>query len=456
MIIENESLEKLRFWPLVWGLGLAGQLCWNMENQWFNTFVYAKIAKDSTIVTMMVICSALVTAFSTFFFGTLSDRTGSRRKFISLGYIAWGIFTIVFGFTEFIGSGVVGGEAKMLLLAAVLVVITDCVMSFFGSIGNDSGYNAWTNDMTTDRNRGQIGAALATQPIIGTIVGTVLGGLLIGSNDNYQRLFWVMGMFVIIMGVISILFLRDAPGLKPHREGTFWKQFTLVFNFRNFFELRELALVCLIAINFYISFNVFFVHIGNWLIYYMGFTPDKMGIIQGVTFIAAMFLVIPGSALINRQKTPPVSACGIAVTFIGLLFGGIFIRPDKVDASAIFTPVNIPLIVLIFLTGAGYILFMQAITIWIKQLYPENSRGQFEGIRILSFVLIPMLIGTVIGNIIVKNGAGSIQNEFGFTENIPTEAIFQWAAVLLVPVFIPLFFAARLYNKRVKRHADES
>jgi MFS family permease len=450
VINENKPFGKLRFWSLVWGLGLAGQLCWNMENQWFNTFVYAKIAKDSTIVTMMVICSALVTAFSTFFFGTFSDRIGSRRKFVSLGYIAWGIFTIVFGFTEFIGSGKIGGETKLLLLAAVLVVLADCVMSFFGSIGNDSGFNAWTNDMTTDRNRGQIGAALATQPVIGTIAGTVLGGLLIGSNDNYQRLFWAMGLFVITMGIISLLTLRDAPGLKPHKEGRFWKQFVSVFDFKLFFERRELALACLTVIAYFIPFNVFFVHIGNWLIYYIGFTPDMMGIIQGISLIAAMLLAIPAGFLINRYKTPLVAACGTALTAAGLLVVGIFIRPDRVDASAIFAAANAPLLLAVFLIGAGYILLMQAMTIWVKQLYPENSRGQFEGIRIMSFVLVPMLIGTIIGNIIVKNGAGTVQNEFGFSENIPTESLFQWAAALLMPTFVPLFLAAKLYRKRVR------
>ena len=29
-------------------LGFAGQLCWNMENQWFNTYVYAKIFKSKS------------------------------------------------------------------------------------------------------------------------------------------------------------------------------------------------------------------------------------------------------------------------------------------------------------------------------------------------------------------------------------------------------------------------
>ena len=50
----------------------------------------------------MLSCSAAATTFSTFFFGTWSDRTGKRRHFIAAGYILWGIFTIIFGLTQFI------------------------------------------------------------------------------------------------------------------------------------------------------------------------------------------------------------------------------------------------------------------------------------------------------------------------------------------------------------------
>ena len=67
----EEVLMKKRgfsFWFLVWGLGIAGQICWNMENQWFNTFVYAKIAKDPTIISWMVAISAIATTLSTFLF----------------------------------------------------------------------------------------------------------------------------------------------------------------------------------------------------------------------------------------------------------------------------------------------------------------------------------------------------------------------------------------------------
>ena len=51
--------------------------------------------------------------------------------------------------------------------------------------------------------------------------------------------------------------------------------------------------------------------------------------------------------------------------------------------------------------------------------------------------------------IIIKNGAGSIVNEHGITENIPTESIYMWAAALVVFTFVPLFFAARRYHQRI-------
>jgi len=453
-MLKNTDLKKdaligtKRFWFLMWGLGLAGQLCWNIENQWFNTFVYAKIAKDSSIVTLMVITSALVTTFSTFLFGTLSDRIGSRRRFVSIGYIVWGLTTILFGLTEFVGRGHVGTGAKVSVWAAVLVILADDFMSFFGSMGNDSGYNAWSNDMTTDKNRGQVGAVLAIQPVIGTIVGTVLGGLLIGAENNYQRLFWSMGLFVIGTGLISLFLLKDAPDLKPHREGSFGKQFAAIFKAEGFFSHKELMLACITTAVFFISFNVYFVHMGNWMIYRMGFDAARMGIIQGLSLLAASLSVIPAIGLINKSRTPRLAAFAIILNSLGLCILSLFIKPASVNPDAVFSLKNIPLFLSVFLAGTGQILVTQSMTMWVKELYPETSRGQFEGMRILFFVLTPMIIGTIIGNFLVKNGAGSVVNEFGITENIPVESIYVCGAVLALCAFIPLYFASKLYNKR--------
>ena len=415
--------------------------------------VYAKIAKDSTIITIMVITSALVTTLSTFFFGTLSDRRGTRRKYIGIGYILWGVFTIAFGMTEYLKSGTVGTAVEISILSAVLVVLADDVMSFFGSMGNDSGYNAWINDITTDKNRGQLGAVLATQPIIGTIVGTVLGGMLIGENDNYQRLFWAMGLFVIVMGVLSLLVMKDAPTLRPNRRGGFWQQVSGMFSVKGFLSSREAVLVSITTTLFFIPFNIYFVHMGNWMIYHLGFTADKMGLIEGVGLIAAMVMAIPAISLINRNKTPLVSAAAIVIDMIGLWVICLSVRPETVDARSVFAVQNFVLILGVFLVGSGYVLILQSMTMWVKQLYPADSRGQFEGIRVAFFTLIPMIIGTIIGNIVIKTGTGTFVDENGFTQNIPTEAIFFWAAVMVVPAFIPLIFAAREYRKRIKMNA---
>jgi len=96
---KYHGLGSFRFWFIIMAMGLAGHLCWNMENQWFNTFVYAKIGGDVSVVTWMVIVSATVTTISTFIFGTLSDRLGKRKRFVSIGYILWGVTTIIFGLT---------------------------------------------------------------------------------------------------------------------------------------------------------------------------------------------------------------------------------------------------------------------------------------------------------------------------------------------------------------------
>lgn len=415
-------------WLLVWGLGLVGQICWNMENQWFNTFVYAKIGKDPSIITGMLICSAAATTFSTFFFGTWADRTGKRRVFISWGYILWGIFTITFGLTQFISH-------DMYLLLAISVVLADTIMSFFGSMGNDAGFNTWTNDIMTDRNRGQIGAALATQPVLGTILGTVVGGMIVGENDNYMLLFIVMGVFVIVFGIISMFALGKRDDVQPSVRGSFAKQFFSVFDFKQFFKLKELVLVYFVLMIFFSGFNVYFAYIGNYLIYYLGYTADMMGIIEAVPLVLAMLTAIPIGILINKNKHQFIALAAIVINIIGL-FILYPVTSSQVDPSNIF---NARIWIGIFVVGVGYVAILQTTKVWTKQLYPADSRGQFEGIWILFFVLLPMIFGSLIGQAVVKTSGETFLNEAsGAMEYIPNGNIFLVGAIIVALSVIPL------------------
>lgn len=438
--------EKLRFWVLVWGLGLAGQLCWNIENQWFNTFIYAKIAKDPTIISWMVAISAAATTISTFVSGTMADRKGRRKVAVAVGYIFWGVFTIAFGLTEFITKGAANPTASLLMVAGVAVVSADAVMSFFGSMGNDSGFNAWMNDHMDASNKGQIGAALATQPVIGTIVGTVVGGMLVGSDDNYQRLFITMGVFVILCGVLALVCMKDSEELKPYSDGTFWHQFASVFNFNNYFRLKELVWVNLTLAAYFIAFNMYFTHLGNYMIYYLGFTADMMGYIEGIALVLAMLMVFPATKFINKGKYGEICFVSIVMNIIGLVILGFFVKPSSVDTSTILNPV---MLVGVFFIGVGYVVFLQTISVWSKGLYPVEAKGQFEGIRILFFVLIPMVVAPLISNPIIKK-SGEIINDYGLKEYLPTETLFKAAAFLSLVTFVPLYFAIRYNRKKEK------
>ena len=431
-------------YTLIWTLGLAGQICWNIENQWFNTFVYAKIGNDPAIIARMLSARAAATTFSTFFFGTWSDRIGKRRYFVSAGYILWGIFTIVFGLTEFI-------PRDKFLLAAVLVVLSDTVMSFFGSMGNDAAFNAWTNDIMTEKNRGQIGAALATQPVIGTILGTVVGGFLVGSDDQYMRLFLVMGVLVIAFGVYAFFRMGAAETAEPSVRGTFWEQFFSVFRFRRLFAMRELLFVNLTVCVFFIGFNGYFAYIGNYIIYYLGFSADQMGLVEAIPLILAMAGAVPAAVLINKNKHVPTAAASILLNIAGLLIL-LPVRPEMIDTSSIF---HVRLFLGIFLVGLGYIAFMQVTKVWVKRLYPADSRGQFEGVWIVFFVLLPMIGGSILGEQAVKiSGETFVDAASGQMQYIPNGSIFLYGAVFIFLSLIPLFFAARDSSKQSRNSSE--
>ena len=444
--MKEKKSSALRFWLLVWGLGIIGQLVWNVENQWFNTFVYAKIAKDPTIISWMVAISAIATTVSTFVFGTLSDRKGRRRTFIAVGYILWGIFTILFGTTEFITAGAAAPTAQLIVLAATAVVLADALMSFFGSMGNDAGFNAWLNDNMTERNRGHIGAALATQPIIGTIIGTVVGGMLIGKNDDYMRLFLVMGGLAIIFGVLTLAFMKDAPGLAPNRQGGFFRQLLGAFDFRELLRRRELVWVFLVLTTYFVAFNVYYPHVGNYMIYYLGFSPDNIGIIQGVALILGMLSVIPATRLLNKNKFVLGTVISVVLSVIGVGILGFFGRPENVDPTTILNP---SLLIGLFFFGCGYIMFMQVLSVWMKQLFPADAKGQFEGFRIIFFVLIPWIVSPFIANPIIKSN-GKILDANGLEAYLPTHVLFLISMALILLTFVPLVFAARQRALREK------
>ena len=99
-----------RIWFNLFLFNLIGGIAWNLENMYFNTFlynsVYAGASQEALLGTMapttaisrMVALSAITAVLTTFIMGTFSDRMRNRKVFISIGYIVWGAVTALFGF----------------------------------------------------------------------------------------------------------------------------------------------------------------------------------------------------------------------------------------------------------------------------------------------------------------------------------------------------------------------
>ncbi len=417
-------------WVLIWVVGLAGQLCWNVENQWFNTFIYAKVGPYAWIISWMTAVSSIVTTFSTFFFGTLSDRKGKRRPFIFIGYVLWGIFTILFGVAEFLPK-------NEIVAAAVMIVAMDALMSFFGSMGNDAAFSSWTTDISNDKNRGQIGAALAALPIIATIVGTVGSGILINLFD-YFAFFTIMGVSVIIIGVAGFFMMKEGEGLVPNKdERGFWHQFFSVFNFSNVKENKELFCVFGISCVYFICFNFYYAHIGNYFIYTLGYDEGTSGIIQGVGLGLAIFATIPAIKLINKGQHVKMIAASVVFTLVGLSVIG-------------FAGKNIPVLMAgIIIAGIGYVLVVQTTTAWSKNLYPEGNYGQYEGVRIIFNVMIPMILGPSTASILIENFGNPVVID-GKEGMAPSAVLFFAAAVLSVLTLVPTIFANKMKQQANK------
>ncbi len=421
-----EKISK-RNWALIWILGMAGQLCWNVENAWFNAFVYAKIAPNPDIISWMVGTSATVTTFATFLIGTMGDRRGKRKPFIAVGYILWGAFTIVFGVSEFL-------PIHSVFAAGCFVVAMDAIMSFFGSVGYDSGFCSWTTDISNETNRGSVGGAFATMPVLATIFGSVVSGIIIDQLDFFA-FFTIIGGLVMAIGFVSVIMLKDSPQLRAKRDAKgFWHQFFSVFNYRTIRENKELFWVFVVMMVYFIGFNVYFPYINIYFVNYLGMDYTLTGIVQGLSLLVAVLLTIPAARFIDRGRNTGVIAVALLINVMGLLMISLSSQLISLAFGMLFA-------------GAGYVIILQTLTAWYKNLYPEEQRGQFEGIKQLFFVCIPMIIGPFISNLIIKNH-GVLVVVDGEEGMIPNELLFTVSAVLTLITLLPLLPAGKLLSRR--------
>ena len=161
---------------------LVGQVAWVVENMYLNVFIYKMFNASADAISAMVAASAVAATVTTLLIGALSDKIGKRKLFICGGYILWGISIWSFAAIRMdVINALFPAAVSAASLGVSLVIIVDCVMTFFGSSANDACFNAWLTDSTDETNRGAAEGINSMMPLVAILV--VFGGFM-GVNQD--------------------------------------------------------------------------------------------------------------------------------------------------------------------------------------------------------------------------------------------------------------------------------
>ena len=418
----SSSKLSSRTWFVMFALALTGQIAWAVENSWFNTFVYDTITPDPRPVAWMVAGSAITATLTTLFMGTLSDRTrsrwGRRRPFILIGYVLWGLSTVLFPTVAYI---------QTTSIAIIMVVVADSIMTFFGSTANDAAFSAWTTDIATTETRGRVEGVLNLSVFLAQIVAMVAAGMLIDSL-GYFTFFYLLGGIVIIVGVIAGSMLQDAilPIESEEPKRSFLSEFAELFDVNTLKENRELFIILIFIMLSSIGMQVSLPYLIIYLENYIGVTKTEFSIIGGAVMLGSAVFAIPFGLLADKWNKRNMIFFATIVSSLG----GILLSLVN----------SLPLLAITGLLWQAFSVAMGIASVaWLKDLLPEQNRGKFLGIRMIFWIAIPMVIGPWIGSALIQNfGAPTTLNgQAGF---VPAPIIFQVGSVISLLALIPLFF----------------
>ncbi len=420
-----------RKWLTIVLVGLVGQFAWTIENMYFNVYLYNTISTDPDYIAAMVGWSAAVATLTALLMGALSDGLGKRRLLIGCGYILWGGSTAAFGLVTVENAAKLFPAASAVSAAAIMIVVLDCVMTFFGSTANDAAFNAWLTDATDETNRGRAESVIATLPLISMLV---IFGLFDGltQQGRWSEFFAIFGALVTATGVVSLFLVKDEPELKPRRDSYFKN---LVYGLRpSVVRANQGLYLALLAFAvFSVAVQVFFPYLIIYIQNFLGITD--YAIVLGVVLIVASLVSVLSGKLIDRMGKLRFTIPAAAVMFAGL-------------AAMYFARGQVAVIIAGCVMMSGYMLVTASLSGKVRDLTPPDKAGHFQGIRMLFAVLLPMIIGPQIGSAVIKGGDLTYV-ELGVTKTVPTPGIFLAAAVVLLLTLIPVFIL-----KRREVHAD--
>ena len=424
--------------------GLMGQMAWAVENQFFNTFLFNKVGGTVEDISHMVAWSAVSAVLTTLVMGTLSDKLDRRKAFICGGYILWGFTVMAFAFiSRERFQSLFGMSPDAAAIAAVnTVIVMDCVMTFMGSTGNDAAFNAWVTDITCDENRATTESILSILGVAAAIIVTV-GFPICADSLGYSVSFIGLGTLVVVCGLIGLFTVKDSrSGVK--QDSNFFGD--IVYGFRpSVVKANKPLYLALVSVGFYsIAVQCFFPYIFIYLQHYLGFsfdsilgnlTPAVIGIAVAVVLGVVVGLIVIGK-LIDRFGKSLFVFPTIILFVVGL------VAASQVHTLGKFAIAAIPVLI-------GYGLLMIILNAAVRDFTPDDKVGQFQGIRMIFAVLIPMVIGPAIGSAVVGHFSDKYyMNEYNVATQVPVPAIFLASAIVSLLILVPVIALRKTWKEK--------
>ena len=444
--MENRKLSGSIWFNLIL-FGFMGQIAWAVENVYFNTFLFNYIGGSTRDISRMVALSAVTAVVTTFLMGTFSDRVGKRKPFISIGYILWGLtVSLFYGISrDNIGRLFSLQDSTAVVAATVSVVIVmDCVMTFMGSTGNDAAFNAWITDVTVPENRGVAEGALSVLPILATLLVSIGFGAGV-TAIGYPKCFLLLGAIVTLCGVVGLFSVRE-PDIKPLKNNGYFKD--LIYGFRpsvvreNKFLYLSLLCLCIFNTAVQVFMPYLFIYIQHYLHFDFGTLLSSLSVrlvvIAALVLVGFVAVIVLFGKLLDRFGKKHFILASTAVFIGGLLLVS---GAKRIGTFA-------PLAALMF---CGYGLMMIIINATVRDFTPEGKVGQFQGVRMIFAVLIPMVVGSYLGSFVTESFAarhalGTYVNDFGESVLVPVPEIFTASALICILIVVP----AVLLRRRIR------
>ncbi len=442
-----------KFWATLLIFSLTGQIAWVVENMYFNVFIYKMFRASASEIALMVTASAIAATVTTVLMGALSDKLGKRKILMCLGYIAWGVSILSFALIRAdVISAVFGAAVSAASVGITLVILMDCVMTFFGSSANDAAFNAWLTDSTDETNRGAAEGINSMMPLLSILV--VFGGFLgfdLDKAESWTAIYLVIGAVVLAIGILGF-FIVDEPKVKyPDTLGYFA---TIFYGFRPGVMRRHAALYFTLA-----AFVVFNISIQIFMPYLIIFYEKTLGISNYVLIfapaivMAALFTALYGK-YIDRHGFFVSVAHPLILLMLGYVILWFFTSPyfAKLFPQALGAD-NVSFLIPVFIGSllmlSGFLSGMAVFGAKIRNETPEAMAGRFQGLRIIAQVLIPGVVGPAIGAWVLRD-AETIVNSDGTESFLPSNAIFIAALIAAAVLAVGLIIAKAVSKKHEK------